>query len=384
MKNIAVVTGARSEYGLLKPLLKGITDSSELDLKLIVTGMHLLTEYGLTINEIKQENMIIDAKVPMYTAPETDDTRYGKALAIGIEGITRSLRKIRPDILIVTGDRLEPMAATMAAATLSIPIAHVHGGEKTDSGHIDEAIRHSITRFSHIHFTATQQSAERLTKMGEEPRRIHNVGALSLDSLINLKPLSKEKLAANLDLNPKQKIIITIFHSVHLEKEDVGRQAREIIEAVKNIEIQTVIVYPNNDSGSADIITEIEKCRNMPFIKIHPSLPYFEYVNLLRHADVLIGNSSSGIIEAPSFGLPVVHIGSRNVGREHSENIIFVEADREEIVRAIEKALYDEGYKEKVKRCRNPYGDGKASDRIIKILKELSIDDKLMRKRVTY
>ena len=384
MKKIAVVTGARSEYGLLKPLLKGIIGSSELDLKLIVTGMHLLAEYGLTINEIKQEGMIIDAEVPMYTAGETDETYYGKALATGIEGITRSLGKIRPDILVVTGDRLEPMAATMAATTLRIPIAHIHGGEKTDSGHIDEAIRHSITRFAHIHFTATQQSAERLTKMGEEPRRIHNVGALSLDNLINLKPLPKEELAANLDLNPHQKIMINIFHPVHLEKEDVGRQAQEIIEAIKKIGIQTVIIYPNNDSGSADIIAEIEKCRNMPFIKIHPSLPYLEYVSLLRHADVLIGNSSSGIIEAPSLGLPVVNIGSRNVGREHSENIIFVDADREEVVRAVEKALYDEGFKEKVKHCRSPYGDGKARGRIIKILKELSIDDKLMRKRITY
>ncbi len=382
-RKIAVVTGTRAEYGFLTPLLTKIKGASGLDLKLIVTGMHLLKRYGLTINEI-EENFAIDAQVSMYLEDEADENYYGKALARGIEGLTEALEQIRPDILVVTGDRLEPLAATLAAATLRIPTVHIHGGEKTDSGHIDEAIRHSITRFAHIHFTATQQSAERLIKMGEESWRIHNVGALSLDNLLNLQPLPKEELAANLGLNPQQKIILSIFHPVHLEKEAMGRQAKEILGALNELRIQTVIIYPNNDAGNSDIIGEIEKYKHVPFIKIYPSLPHQQYISLLKHADVLIGNSSSGIIEAPSLGLPVVNIGSRNVGREHAENVVFVDANKFEVVKAIERALYDEEFKENIKNCQNPYGDGEASDRIVKVLTELTIDDRLLRKIITY
>ena len=368
IRKIAVVTGTRAEYGILKPLLEKIVESNDLELNLIVTGLHLLKKYGLTINEIKKNSFEIDGIVEMYSDNEEDINYYGKALAKGVAGFTSTLSKIKPDILVVLGDRLEPLAATLGAATLRIPIAHIHGGDKTDSGHIDENIRHSITRFAHIHFTAMKEHTTRLIKMGEEPWRIFEVGALSLDFIINQELVSKESRAKKLGINTDDKIIICVFHPVHLEKELAGKQMHEIIDAIRELGMQTVIIYPNNDAGSQDIVEEIERCRGLPFMKIFPNLSHTDYINLLKHADVLIGNSSSGIIEAPSLKLPVVNIGSRNVGREHAENVIFVDFKKDKMISAIKKALYDKGFIEKVERCKNPYGDGKARERIVRVL----------------
>lgn len=384
IRKIAVVTGTRAEYGILKPLLEKIVESNDLELNLMVTGLHLLEKYGLTINEIKKDDFRIDAKIQMYPSDESNPSYYGKGLAIGTEGFTEVLLQIKPDILVVSCDRLEALAAALAAATLRIPLAHIHGGDKTDSGHIDESIRHSITRFAHIHFPATDESANRLIKTGEEPWRIFKVSALGLDSVINQEPISKENLAKKLGINPDDKIIVCVFHPVHLEKELAGKQMHEILEAIKKLKMQTVIIYPNNDAGSQDIIEEIEKCRGLPFIKFFPNLSHIDYISLLKYADILVGNSSSGIIEAPSLKLPVVNIGSRNVGREHADNVIFVNAKKEDIIRAIETALYDKEFREKVKRCVNPYGDGKASERMVNVLSTIKIDKRLLQKKITY
>jgi len=378
------VTGTRAEYGILKPLLKKIMGSSELELKLVVSGMHLLEEYGLTINEIESDGFRIDAKIQMYLGEQRDPTYHGKALAAGVENFTNVLAQIKPSILVVFGDRLEPLAATLAAATLRIPIAHIHGGDKTDSGHIDESIRHSITRFTHIHFPPTDGCVDRLIKMGEEPWRIYKVGALALDTIVNQHPIPKKELSAKLGLNPYEPSIVCIFHSVHLEKETVREQMCEIFKALKELKIQTVIIYPNNDAGSQDVITEIEKHRGRSFIKVFPTLPHLQYVSLLKHANVLIGNSSSGIIEAPSLKLPVVNIGSRNVGREHAENVIFVNAIKNEIIKALQMALYDENLREKVEQCKNPWGNGKTANRIVEVLSEIDINKKLLQKKITY
>jgi len=346
--------------------------------------MHLLVKYGLTIKEIKNDGFTIEAEVKMYTDNEAGSSYYGDSLSRGISGFTEALLRMKSDIVVVTGDRLEPLGATLAAATLKIPVAHIHGGDKTDSGHIDESIRHSITRFAQIHFPATQESADRLIKMGEEPWRIHKVGAPGLDSVINQVPVPKQELSEELGLNPDEPIILCIFHSVHLESETAGVQMREITGAINNLKIQTVIIYPNNDAGSQDIIAELEKYRDSSFIKTLPTLSHLHYISLLKYASVLIGNSSSGIIEAPSLKLPVVNVGSRNMGREHAENVIFVSTVKSEIIKAIKMALYDESFRIKVQQCSNPYGDGKASERIVKVLSEIEVDKRLMQKKITY
>jgi UDP-hydrolysing UDP-N-acetyl-D-glucosamine 2-epimerase len=384
VRKVAVVTGTRAEYGILKPLLDRIVESNDLELNLMVTGLHLLGEYGLTINEIKKDRFEIADIVEMYGDDKEDITYHGKALAKGISGFTSLLAKIKPEILLVFGDRLEPLATTLAAATLRIPIAHIHGGDKTDSGHIDESIRHAITKFAHIHFTATKEHTERLIEIGEEPWRIFEVGALGLDSIINQGPLQKENLAKEIGINSDDNIIVCIFHPVHLEKELAGIQMHVILDAIKELKMQTVIIYPNNDLGSHDIIEEIERCRGLPFIRIFPNLPHLEYISLLKYANVLIGNSSSGIIEASSLKLPVVNIGSRNVGREHADNVIFASTPKKDIKGAIETALYDKNFEGKVERCTNPYGDGKTSEKIVKVLSTIKIDEKLLQKKITY
>ena len=383
VKKIAVVTGTRAEYGILKPLLKKIKASAKLDLKLIVTGMHLLKKYGSAINDIKKDGFKIDSEIPMYAIVQ-DGSYYGQALARGINGLTLALSKMKPDILVVLGDRLESLAAALAAATLRIPIAHIHGGDKTDSGHIDENIRHAITRFANLHFAATDGHRRRLLKMGEEPRRVFRVGALGLDSIINEPAIKKEILFKKLGLDPMQKLIISLFHPVHLEAAQMGREAREIVAALKELKIQTVVLYPNNDLGSQAIIEEIEKVKEFPFIKIFKNIPHEEYVSLLRYAKVLIGNSSSGILEAPAMKLAAVNIGSRNVGREHGENVIFIKARKAEIIKAVKKVFDDKNFQKKIQKSWNPYGDGKTSNRIVKVLEKVKIDKNLLRKKIIY
>jgi UDP-hydrolysing UDP-N-acetyl-D-glucosamine 2-epimerase len=220
--------------------------------------------------------------------------------------------------------------------------------------------------------------------MGEEPWRIHNVGALNLDTILNQTLIKKEILFKKLDLKLEQRLIICLFHPVNLEKEEMGKQMGEILQAIKELNIQTVIIYPNNDLGSRAIISQIDKYRHLPFIRVFPSLLHNDYISLLNYADVLIGNSSSGIIEAPSLKLPVVNIGSRNKGREHAENVLFVAAKKSNIIKAIKKALYEKEFLNRVRRCKNPYGDGKTADRIIKILTQIKIDKKLLTKKITY
>ncbi len=394
IRKVSVVTGTRAEYGIIKPLMEKINKSKHMELNLIVTGMHLLKKHGLTIKEIINDGFEVGNIVRMYNNDERTIARYmgnkknaityySDALARGISGFSDVLSNNKPDILVVFGDRLEQFAAVLAAATIGIPIAHIHGGDKTDSGHIDESIRHAISRFAHIHFTAISEHTNRLIKFGEESWRIFEVGALELDSVVGREIIPKHDLSGKIGFNIENETIVCIFHPIHLEKELAGKQMREILNAIKKLEMQTVIIYPNNDAGSEYIIEEIEKCRKLPYIKIFSNLPHNEYINLIDYATVLIGNSSSGIIEAPSLKTPVVNIGSRNVGRSHANNIIFVDTEKNKIINSIRKVLYDENFKDEVKRCINPYGDGKTSDRIIEILSTITIDKNLLRKTIT-
>lgn len=383
-RTIAVVTGTRAEYGILKPLLEKIKKSDNLDLKLIVTGMHLLKDHGNTIAEIKADGFKVAGVVEMYDNAIDDSRHHSLALAKGVAGFTNLFFNLKPDMLVVFGDRLEPLAATLASIGLSLPVAHIHGGDKTDSGHIDESIRHALSRFSHLHFTATLGHVGRLIKMGEEPRRIFRVGALGLDSIVNQEITDKKRLFKKLNLATDKKTMVCVFHPLYTEIAAAGKQMEEILQAVKFFKLQTVVIYPNNDSGSSEIIKEIKKNENISFIKIFANLKHGDYVSLLARADVLIGNSSSGIIEALSLGLPAVNIGLRNVGREHGENVIFTKVRKNEIIKAIRKALYEKDFKKQVAKSKNPYGEGKTSARIVKILAKVKIDKSLLQKKITY
>lgn len=386
VERVGVVTGTRAEYGILKPLLTLIEKDPDLELDLLVTGLHLLEEFGMTIQEIKKDGFKIAAEVPMYPNDLFGKLNYhGVGLGEGVKNFTNVLKDLQPDMLLVFGDRLEALAATLAASTLNIPIGHIHAGDKTDSGHIDEQIRFSISRFSHILFAPTKKSAERLIKMGEEPWRVYNVGALGLDSVLSTKPIPKERVEKILGIDLNKPVAIVIFHPVIHEYTTIGAQMEEILKALGELNIQSVVIYPNNDLGSEKIIRVINKYSKIfGNFKVFKNLEHEIFTSLMHYASVMVGNSSSGIIEAPSLGLPVVNVGSRNRGREHGDNVIFVDSKKDEIIKAIEKALYDTDFIETVKKKRNPYGDGKTSEKIVNILKSIEITDRLLRKKLTY
>lgn len=382
-KNVCVITGARSEYGIFRLLLKKIIESKLLELSLLVTGIHLLKEYGKTIEFIKEDNIPIAEIIPMYDEDDHSKIYLGKAVGRAIIEFTKALDRIKPDLLLVLGDRYEPLAAVLAASTLSIPIAHIHGGDSVYQGQIDEQIRHAITKLAHIHFPATPKSYERIKMLGEEEWRIHMVGSPSIDMIFEEKLLNKKELCQKFGLNPTKKIVLCVQHPYIFESNQAGEQVNLTLKILKELNLQTIITYPNNDPGTELIIDAIESNQNVPYFKIYRNLNRIDYLSFLKNSDLLIGNSSSALIESPIFKLPVINIGNRNKGRESAENVINVPHDYSEIKKSIYKALSDE-FKIFCQKVKNPYGDGKASERIVKILEKIKIDKQLLIKKLSY
>jgi len=381
MKKIAVVTGTRAEYGTLSHVLKAIEARPELQLSLVVTGMHLSHEFGYTVQEIERDGFKIDAKVDMLLSSDTTEAMT-KSIGLGIIGMAQTWEQLKPDIIMVLGDRIEPLAAVIAGAYMNIPVAHIHGGDTC--GNIDNPARHAITKFAHIHFPATRKSAERIIKMGEEGWRVHMVGSPTLDTILNETLLSAEVLSKQLGLDLSQPLILVVQHSVTTQVDEAPKQMRETLEAIVEIAYPTVLIYPNSDAGGRRMIEVIKEYEKYPFIKTFRSLPRQDYLSLMKVASVMVGNSSSGIIEAPSFGLPAVNIGIRQEGRERGKNVIDVGHKRQEILAAIEKALTNESFLREVKKRENPYGDGKTGPRIAEILSKVEITPQLLQKRMTY
>jgi len=382
-RKIAILTGSRAEYGLLHPVIKSIKDNPELRLSIIVTGMHLSKEYGFTINEIRKDGFKIDASVDMLLSNDSGEA-VAKSIGIGIIGIAQALKQIRPDLLLLLGDRGEPLAGAIAALYLNIPIAHIHGGDTMTGGVIDSSIRHAITKLTHLHFPATEESAERIRKMGEESWRIHTVGAPGLDTILNTELIPEEKLVKKFSLRPGEPLLLAVQHPITTQPENAAREMQITMEALCELKIQTILIYPNSDSGGRSMIEVIKAYEHLPFMHIFKSLPHIEYISLMNIADALVGNSSSGIIEAPSFHLPVVNIGIRQEGRQRASNVIDVTYEKTKIIEAIRTALYDEKFKQEVNKCVNPYGDGKAGIRIAEVLAGIEINQELLQKKITY
>lgn len=376
-----MVTGTRAEYGILKPVLKAINENPRLDLALVVTGMHLSKEFGYTIKEIRKDGFKIDAKVEMLHA---EDTGAAMAKSIGkcIKKLTEALKWIKPDFLVLLGDRAEMLAGAVAASYMGIPIAHLHGGEV--SGSVDDSVRHAITKLAHVHFPATRGSANRIIKMGEDPSRVFIVGAPALDTILNERLPKQTKLSKKYGLDLSKPILLVLQHPVVTEADEATDQMKETLDAIVELKHQTIIIYPNADAGGRRMIKVIKKYERYPFIKSFKSISCSDYLGLMKAASVMVGNSSSGIIEAPSFHLPVVNIGTRQKGRERSTNVIDVRHNKREIAKAIKKALYDKRFRANVKKCRNPYGDGKAGTRIAEALSKIKITPKLTQKRTVY
>ncbi|MCT7614598.1 UDP-N-acetylglucosamine 2-epimerase [Aliarcobacter butzleri] len=372
MKKICVVTGTRAEYGLLYWLLKEIEADKELELQLIVTGMHLSPEFGLTYKEIEKE-FKIDKKVEMLLS---SDTSIGISKSIGLAQISfcEAFEELKPDILIVLGDRYEIFSATSTAMIARIPIVHLHGGETTE-GAFDESIRHSITKMSHLHFTATEEYRNRVIQLGEHPSRVFNVGGMGIENIKRLKLLTKEEFENSIDFKLNKKNILVTFHPVTLENSTAQEQFQELLEVIDELEDTNIIFTKANSDTDGRIINQMIDdyvARNFHKSVRFTSLGQFRYLSALQYVDAMVGNSSSGLLEAPSFKIGTINIGDRQKGRIKADSVIDCSANKTDIEKAFEK-LYSKEFQNSLINVKNPYGDGCASNKIIEVLKNVDL-----------
>lgn len=379
MRTIGVVTVARSDYGIYLPILHAIQQSSDLLLHLIVSGMHLSPEFGTTVATIKQDGFPIGDQFEMLLSTDHAEGT-AKSVGLGIISFAQSYARLRPDILVVLGDRTEMLAAAVASIPFNIPLAHIHGGEVTE-GAIDEVIRHSMTKMSHLHFVSTEQYGLRIQQMGEEPWRVHVTGAPGLDNIRALELYSPQELTELLGIPSAQPPLLITFHPVTRAVHDTIYHISELLSALDAVESPIIFTYPNADTSGRYIIQAIEQfVSEHSNAKVIANLGTRTYFSLLNYAAAMIGNSSSGIIEAPSFKLPVVNIGNRQQGRLQGQNVINVDYDRSSILAGIRQAT-SASFKAALANTKNPYGDGTAAEQIVDVLRRCPLDDNLLKKR---
>lgn len=367
-RKIAVFTGTRAEYGLLYWLMKDIQSSETLALQVIVTAMHLSPEFGETWKQIEQDGFNIDAKVEMLLS---SDTTVGvvKSIGLGTIGFADALDRLRPHILIVLGDRFEALAVVQAALIMRIPVAHLHGGEITE-GAYDDAIRHAITKMASLHFVAAEPYRQRVIQMGEAPPTVFNVGAIGLDHLQRSPRMELGELAASLGFELREPYLLVTYHPVTILEEDPEESFRELLAALDRLpDCQILLTYPNADNGGRAIIPLLEAYARSQTHRVLaiPSLGFKRYLSALSEASAVVGNSSSGIIEAPAFGIPTVNIGSRQLGRLAADSVLHCPATADAIEQALNKAL-SQDFAARCRNVLNPYGQGRAATAIIKVL----------------
>lgn len=365
MKKICVITGTRAEYGLLKPLIRKIKENEELQLQLIITGMHLSPEFGLTYKEIEEDGFVIDEKVEMLLSSDTP-VGISKSMGLVMIGFADVFERLKPDMIVVLGDRYEIFAAASAASVARIPIAHLHGGETTE-GAFDEAFRHSITKMSYLHFTSTEEYRKRVIQLGESPDRVFNVGAIGIESIKELKLLGKKELEKSINFEFGKKTVLVTFHPVTLENSTSKDQFQDLINALDKFNnFKIIFTKANSDTDGRIINTMIDKYveNNKDKAIAFASMGQLKYLSAMKYVDLVIGNSSSGIIEVPSFKVPTINIGDRQKGRVQAETIINCEPLESEIHKAIELGLSSD-FKNKIKKTVNPYGDGNVSQKIL-------------------
>ena len=367
-RKICVVTGTRAEYGLLYWLMKEIEADKELQLQLIVTGMHLSPEFGLTYKEIEKE-FKIDKKIEMLLS---SDTSIGISKSMGLAQISfaEAYEELKSNIVVVLGDRYEIFSAASAAMIARIPIAHLHGGETTE-GAFDESIRHSITKMSHLHFTATQEYKNRVIQLGEHPSKVFNVGGMGIENIKRLKLLNKEEFEKSIEFKLNKKNILVTFHPVTLENSTAKEQFQELLDAIDELEDTNIIFTKANSDTNGRIINQMideyvakNYHKSIGFI----SLGQQRYLSALQYVDAVVGNSSSGLLEAPSFKIGTINIGDRQKGRIKAKSAINSEVNKTSILKSFSK-LYSKAFQDLIEESKNPYGDGIASRKIIEIIK---------------
>ena len=380
MKKICVVTGTRAEYGLLRWVMEGIRDSGKLELQVLVTGMHLSPEFGLTYRQIEEDGFRIDRKVEMLLSSDTS-VGIGKAMGLGMIGFADALADLRPDLVLVLGDRYEIFAVAATAMVARIPVAHLHGGEATE-GLIDEPIRHSVTKISHLHFVAAEEYRRRVIQLGEDPSRVFQVGGVGIDNIQKLPLLDREALEESIGFQLGPRNLLVTFHPVTLENQTSEAQMAELLAALDELEnTHLIFTMPNADTDGRILFRQIER-----FVAAHPetacvrtSLGQLRYLSCLKHVDGVVGNSSSGLLEVPTMKIGTINIGDRQRNRLKAESVIDCEPTREAIGRALEY-LDSKEFQAMLPTVRNPYGEGGASDRIVEVLESADLEGILKKK----
>lgn len=372
MRRVTYLTGTRADFGLMRKTLTAIARHPELELSVLVTGMHLDPRFGDTWREVEQLGLKIDARIPVGL--DDHPGQMAHAIAQVIDGCTAALEKDRPDLLLLLGDRGEMLAGAIAALHLNIPIAHIHGGER--SGTVDEPVRHAISKMAHVHLVATEASAGRLRRMGESPASIHVVGAPGLDGLSCLASFSREDLCRDVGfIDAERPTALMVFHPVVQSAEKGAAETIAVLRALNELKIQTLALRPNSDFGTTEIDRVLQEYSDGSSLKVLPHLHRGKFVSWMANVDLMIGNSSSGVIEAASFGTPVVNVGTRQNMRERNHNVIDVAPESGAIRVAIESALRIGRYP-----VENLYGAGEASHRITKILSTIDLSDEILMK----
>lgn len=397
MKNkrrIAIFTGNRAEYGLLYPVLKEIKKNPNFDLRLLVSGAHLDSNFGRTMKDITNDGFEIEAEIKIpFDMSELSST--ATAIGSAVLSLVDVLKKLKPDIFVVYADRFEGFAATIAATQMCIPTAHIEGGDITEGGALDDSVRHAMTKLAHMHFTTNQQAANRILGMGEESWRVHNVGFPGIDLIKEGRVSDRKVLEEKYHLDLEKPLLVFTQHSVAVEFKDTEKNIEESMIALHQLadkSVQVILTYPNNDVGCQIIIDSMNKWfqkKLHPNIQIHKSLGqanYYGVLALARDAKMrvaCVGNSSSGIKETPAFGCPTVNIGSRQSGRLRAENVLDAQYNADEIYQKINKALFDEHFRLVCLNVENPYGQGNSSKKIAEILQNAILNSTLLNKKMT-
>ncbi len=373
-RKICVITGTRAEYGLLRWVMQGLKDDPEFTLQIIVTGMHLSPEFGLTYQAIEQDGFEIDRKVEMLLSSDTP-VGIAKSMGLGLIGFADALNDLQPDLIVVLGDRFEIFSVVSAALIARIPVAHLHGGEKTE-GAFDEAIRHAITKMSHLHFVAADEYRQRVIQLGEQPDRVFLVGGLGIDNIKRLQLLDRAALEESLDFKLGLKNLLITFHPVTLETSTAENQMNELLLALSDLEnTHLIFTLPNADTDGRVLIRMVERfVAQHPNARAYTSLGQLRYLSCIAQVDGVIGNSSSGLAEVPSFKKGTINIGDRQRGRLQATSVINCEPTKESLVLAL-KRLYTSDFQSSLKQTVNPYGEGGASEKVIATLKNIDRND---------
>lgn len=380
MKKILFITGSRGEWGYIRPILRLIENRDDIESVLVVTNMHLLPAYGNSYKEIENDGFEIDYKIHMSLDGYNHFT-HAKSLGICLTSLPDIIDKEKPDWVLLAGDRGEQLMGAIAASYTYTPVAHIQAGEL--SGNIDGMSRHAIGKLVHLHFASNEDAANRLIKLGEEEFRVHNVGAPQIDEMVNAELTDLNRLEDKLCVNLQDGYLLCVIHPVTEESDKASKQAEIFINAMNKIDLPKVLILPNNDAGSISIKNAINKYKKGEF-HIYSNLKREDYLGLLKNCECIVGNSSSGLLEAPTFNIPAVNIGRRQNLRFRGINVIDVPFNENEIINAIKKATSSDFKKYLEEKCVNPYGDGHSAGRILNLLLKTKKDKKLLVKNLTY